>query len=246
MDLVCANNVFAHADDLRGIVQGIEALLSATGLFVFEVSYLVDVFEKTLFDTIYHEHLAYHSVKPLLGFLRQNGLELIHAERVSTHGGSLRGVAQRASGPRPVDASVSQLVELEASLGLDEAETFSRFGQKIDAVGETLSGVLRGLKAEGKRIAGFGAPAKATTLMHHFRIGGDVIDFVVDDSPLKQGLFTPGFHVPVLPSSAIYDQTPDHLLILAWNFAEPIMKNHARFREAGGHFILPLPEVTVI
>ena len=242
-------------------VEGIAALLAPDGVFVFEVSYLVDVFEKTLFDTVYHEHLAYHSVAPLVRFFAAHGLELFAAERVASHGGSLRGFAQLQGGPRaPVgahintragirpraaDGSVAALVQLEKSLGLDKAATLAAFGRKIDAVRDSLRALLLGLKQTGKRIAGFGAPAKATTLMYHFGLGPDVIEFIADDSPLKQGLFTPGLHVPVLAPEAIYQRRPDYLLILAWNFAQPIMTKHARFAAEGGRFIVPLPTVEV-
>lgn len=243
--VVTANNVFAHGDDLRGIAQGVRALLADDGVFVFEVSYLADVFEKTLFDTIYHEHVAYHSVKPLKAFFAAQGMELINARRVDTHGGSLRGVAQKAGGKRPVEDSVGALIAMEEKLGLDRAETFAAYALRIDALKDELGGLLRGLKAQGKAIAGFGAPAKATTLLFHFGLGPDLIDFIVDDSPLKQGLYSPGQHIPVLPSSAIYERKPDYLLILAWNFAPSIMEKHKAYAQAGGHFIVPLPKLEV-
>jgi SAM-dependent methyltransferase len=241
--VITANNVFAHADDLADIADGVATLLAPDGVFVFEVSYLVDVYEKTLFDTIYHEHLAYHSVGPLAGFLARHGLELIAAERVGSHGGSLRATAQRAGGPHAVAASVSERIAEERRLGLDRADTLKGFGAKIDTLKAELTRRLAELKQAGKSVAGFGAPAKATTLMYHFGIGPDVIDFIVDDSPLKQGLYSPGMHIPVLPSSALYDRKPDAVVILAWNFAEPIMRNHARYLEAGGQFIVPVPKV---
>ncbi len=243
--VITANNVFAHIDDLGGVAEGVRDLLSPDGVFVFEVSYLVDVYEKTLFDTIYHEHLAYHSVAPLKRFFAAHGMDLFAAERVSSHGGSLRGFAQLKGGPRAADGSVDDLIALERKLGLDKAETLAAFGRKIDAVGGSLRALLGEMKKRGKRIAGFGAPAKATTLMVHFGLGPDTIEFIVDDSPLKQGLFSPGLHVPVLPSAAIYERRPDYLLILAWNFARPIMDKHARFAAEGGHFIVPLPSVEV-
>lgn len=244
--VITANNVFAHIDDLAGVAEGVRALLASDGVFVFEVSYLVDVYEKTLFDTVYHEHLAYHSVAPLVRFLAAHGLELFAAERVESHGGSLRGFAQVAGGPRAADGSVAALVALEKSLGLDKAATLFAFGRRIDAVRESLRGLLLGLKERGQRIAGFGAPAKATTLMYHFGLGPDVIEFIADDSPLKQGLYTPGLHVPVLGADEIYRRRPDYLLILAWNFARPIMAKHARFAAEGGRFIVPLPTVEVL
>jgi SAM-dependent methyltransferase len=244
--LVAANNVFAHADDLAGIADGVRDLLSPEGVFVFEVSYLVDVYQKTLFDTIYHEHLAYHTVGPLRGFFERHGMELIAAERVGTHGGSLRGIVQKAGAGRPVEPSVEELVQLERELGLDRPESFRAFARRIDQRKAQLRELLLGLKREGKRVAGFGAPAKATTLMYHFELGPDVLEFIVDDSPLKQGLYSPGLHIPVRPASALSERRPDYLVVLAWNFAEAIIDKNRQFAEAGGRFIVPLPEVTVV
>ncbi|CCQ75491.1 class I SAM-dependent methyltransferase [Magnetospira sp. QH-2] len=243
--VVTANNVFAHADDLAGIVEGVRELLAPDGLFSFEVSYLMDVFEKTLFDTIYHEHLSYHSLKPLCRFLDAQGMQPVKVERPETHGGSLRVISQLKGGARSVDSSVSALVDLEEQKGLDRAETFRGYGAQIDQLRDDLGSLLGDLKARNKVIAAFGAPAKATTLMYHFGLGSGVIDFIVDDSPLKQGLFSPGFHIPILPVTALYERMPDYVLILAWNFATPIMKNNQRYREAGGQFIVPLPKLEV-
>lgn len=244
--VISANNVFAHVDDLSGFADGVRRLLAPGGVFVFEVSYLLDVFEKNLFDTIYHEHLAYHSVGPLKRFLERHGLQLFDAVRVAPHGGSLRGYVQLHDGPHLSTGAVEELIAAEVERGIDRAETFRTFAANIDSLKDQLGSLLRGLKGEGKALAGFGAPAKATTLMYHFGLGGDVLDFVVDDSPLKQGLFTPGLHIPVLPSSAIYERRPDYVLLLAWNFAEPIISKHQAFLDAGGHFIVPSPKVEVI
>ena len=244
--VVTANNVFAHADDLSDITLGVCELLSPDGVFVFEVSYLVDVFEGTLFDTIYHEHLAYHTVRPLQQFFDRHGLELIKAERVASHGGSLRGVVQHKDGPYEVDASVFACVVHEAEIGLHEAASLQQFGEQICSIGMELMALLNSIKASGKRIAGFGAPAKATTLMYQFDMGPDMIDFIVDDSPLKQKLFSPGMHIPVLPSEALYSKRPDAVVVLAWNFAESIIEKHAAFVEQGGQFIVPLPTVRIV
>ena len=242
--IITANNVFAHADDLGGIIDNVRDLLAPEGVFVFEVSYLVDVYEKTLFDTIYHEHLAYHSVNPLAQFFEAHGMTLIDTVRVDTHGGSLRGIAALAGGPQETKPSVGEMIALEEDMGLDRPETMRAYSARIDAVKAELTALLRELKAQGKTIAGFGAPAKATTLMYHFGIGPEQIDFIADDSPLKQGLFSPGLHIPVVPSSEIYERNPDYLVLLAWNFADPIMAKHAAFAENGGKFIVPLPKVT--
>lgn len=244
--VIAANNVMAHIDDLSGVMEGVRELLADDGVFIFEVSYLVDVIEKNLFDTIYHEHLDYHTVQPLVGFFQRHGLELIEAQRVDSHGGSLRGVVQRAGGPRPVDDSVAAAVRQEHMLGLDKADTLRAFAGHIDGIKRELTDLLQDLKRQGKRIAAFGAPAKATTLLYHFGFEPGVIDFIVDDSPLKQGLYSPGMHIPVVPSSELYAQKPDYVVILAWNFALPIIDKHAAFRAQGGHFIVPLPRVEVI
>ena len=244
--LVTANNVFAHVDDLAEFVSAARTLLAPDGLFAFEVSYLADVVDKVLFDTIYHEHLDYHSVKPLRCFFAMHGMELIEAIRVDVHGGSIRGVAQLAGGGHAISKSVESMIAQEERHGLDQVETFIQFAEQIDELKALLINLLGDLKAEGKRIAGYGAPAKATTLMHHFEIGPKTIDFIVDDSPFKQGLYSPGLHVPVLPPEAIYELEPDCLLVLAWNFAEPIMNKHSAYAEAGGQFIVPAPTIKVL
>jgi len=243
--IITANNVFAHANDLAGFVQGVRNLLAQDGLFVFEVSYLLDVYEKTFFDTIYHEHLSYHTVGPLERFFNAHGMDLIDAVRVDTHGGSLRGVVQRIGGPRKKRKSVSRLIRLESQRGLYQPGTLRRFGKEIVSLKRRLQHLLRRLKENGARIAGYGAPAKATTLMYHFELGADILDFIIDDSPLKQGLYSPGLHIPVLASSALYEKEPDYLLILAWNFADPIIEKNQAYREAGGRFIVPLPNIQV-
>lgn len=245
-EVITANNVFAHIDDLSGVVDGVRGLLAPSGVFVFEVSYLVDVFENTLFDTIYHEHLDYHSVKPLVRFFAAKGMELVEAIRVNSHGGSLRGIAQLKGGPHNVGESVAEAVATEERLGLDKAATLAKFAADIEALGAELNALLRRLKAEGKRIGGFGAPAKATTLMYHFGIGPDLIDFIIDDSPLKQGLHSPGMHIPVVSSADGFARQPDYLVILAWNFAPAIIAKNAAYRAAGGKFIIPIPKVEVL
>ena len=243
--VITANNVFAHADDLIGITKAVKHLLSPDGIFVFEVSYLVDVLEKTLFDTIYHEHLAYHSVTPLIKFFQSMDMELIEVSRVNTHGGSIRGVAKLAKSNRPLDSSVNELFILEDSLKLNEPKTFYDFASAIKSRKNELMQCLNTIKSKGKRIAAFGAPAKATTLMYEFGLDSRYIDFIVDDSPLKQGLFSPGLHIPVLSSSSIKERKPDYLLILAWNFSKSIIEKHSSFMKSNGKFIIPLPKLEI-
>ena len=243
--IITANNVFAHVDDLGDFVKGIRNLLSQEGIFVFEVSYLADVIDKVLFDMTYHEHLSYHAVRPLIPFFESNGLQLIDAIRANVHGGSLRGIVQLKGGSYQIADSVKKCVEQEERLRLDKAATYQEFERNITRQKEKLRTLLHKIKSSGKKIAAFGAPAKATTLMYHFGIGPKYIDFIADDNPLKQGLFSPGMHIPVVPSNWIYEKKPDYLIILAWNFADSIMKKHSDFHENGGQFIIPLPELVV-
>jgi SAM-dependent methyltransferase len=244
--VVTANNVFAHADDLAGFVDCVRDLLSPDGVYIFEVSYAADVHAHVLFDTIYHEHLSYHTVTPLIRFFAAHGLDLFSARRVPTHGGSLRGFVQRSGGPHTADGSVAALSADEHARKLDVVEGWTAFAERIDGIGRELTRLLAGLKADGKSIAGFGAPAKATTLMYRFEIGRDVIDYIVDDSPLKQDLFTPGRHVPVISWANAEANLPDYMVVLAWNFADAIITNHRKYLESGGHFIVPLPEVRIV
>lgn len=247
VSLVAANNVFAHADDLHTIVDGIAHLLGPDGVFVFEVSYLLDVFDKTSFDTIYHEHLSYHTVKPLVGLFERHGMELIDVIRVDSHGGSLRGIAKLKGGNLPKQAGVDELIALEVSRGLHDPGAYRKLFEKIQHLKADLNNLLRRLKAAGKKIVGYGAPAKATTLMFHFGLGPDILDYIIDDSQLKQGLYSPGHHIPIVPSCYLYDEShkPDYALILAWNFATPIINAHKNFLDAGGRFIIPLPMIEI-
>jgi SAM-dependent methyltransferase len=244
--IVTANNVFAHVDDLAGLTDCIRSLLDEDGVFIFEVSYAADVHANVLFDTIYHEHLDYHTVGPLVPFFEKHGLELFSARRIATHGGSLRGYVHHAGGPRKLDGSVAALIADERARSLDQAAGWLEFADRIDRLGRELSSLLGDLKKQGKRIAGFGAPAKATTLMYRFGLDRTTIDYIVDDSPLKQGLFTPGKHVPVVASSHIAEVWPDYMVILAWNFADAIIANHREYLDKGGHFIVPLPELRIV
>ena len=239
--LINSHNACAHIDDLKGVIEGVEHWLADDGLFVVEVGYLLDIVQNGWFDTIYHEHVDFHSVEPLVAFFRRCGLEVIFAQRVSPQGGSIRLVAQKIGGPRKADQSVEELIRVERAAGLDRMETFKAFGQKINLIGAELSKLVRELKQKGASIAGFGAPTKATTLLSHFQLG-QALDFLVDENPLKQNLYSPGHHIPVVSADELYRRKPDYLLILAWNFADNIMERHRAFRANGGRFILPMPE----
>lgn len=246
--VVVANNVFAHIDDLHAVFEGVRALLAPDGLVAFEVGYFVDVAGGTLFDTIYHEHVSYHTVRPLIPFLARHGLELFDVHRNLSQGGTIRVFAQPQGAARPVAPAVAELCALEErELGARALDGTMRLGERIEVARETLTALLADLRAQGRRVAGYGAPAKATTLMYHFGLDQQAIPYVVDDNPRKQGLYTPGLHVPIVSGDALRaPDAPEYLLILAWNFAEPIMRNNQWFADAGGHWIVPLPRVQVV
>lgn len=243
--LVTANNVFAHADNLFEIACGIADLLSPDGVFVFEVSYIGDIIERFLFDTIYHEHLCYHALAPLIRFLQRCGLELFDVERIANKGGSIRGYAQLSSAGQVVTERLRGMLQEEKRQGWTQLDRFRRYAGDIDRAKAELVGILRTLKAEGRVIAGFGASATVTTLLHHLEVG-PWLDFLVDDNPSRHGLFSPGYHLPVRPPSDLLERRVDVVVIAAWQYAEPIMKKHAEFLRSGGQFLIPLPSPRLI
>ena len=210
VSIITANNVFAHIDNPSDFLAGVSKIISSdNGVFCFEVSYLKDVIENTFFDTIYHEHLDYHSLLSLRGFLKRNGFEIIDALKVATHGGSIRVISQKIGGKYKISESVNKLISEEYNTGLHELSTFIRFSNQIEKTRGNLIKVLKDLKAQGKSIVGYGAPAKATTLMHHFDIGPEEIDYIVDDSKWKQNLYTPGKKIKILPVNNMNEDNPD-------------------------------------
>lgn len=236
-DLVTANNVFAHVPDLEDFAKGVKTMLAPEGVFSFEVSYFVDVCDNTVFDTIYHEHSSYHTLAPLLPFFKNLGMEVFDVEHLPNHGGSVR-VYVRHAGASIESSEPGQLAELlEEERGIEDK--VARLAEKIAELREKVVEKVRKLKEQGVSIAVYGAPAKATTLMYTFGLDGSVIDFVIEDAPLKQGTYTPGTHIPILTSQALVDRTPGAILVLAWNFADTII---AKYPDYKGIWIVPLPE----
>lgn len=244
--IIAANNVFAHADNLADIVRGIRIMLADDGVFIFEVSYLPDIVDRFLFDTVYHEHVSYHSIIPLAKFFEKLGMQLFDVQRISSKGGSIRGFAQRApEGRHAVTSRVKELIAEENHRGFHQPAIYREYGAAIAARKAAVTKVLDEARAQGKTVAGYGASTTVTTLMWHFDLA-QKLEFLVDDNPLKHGLFAPKCHLPVLPSEELYTRRPDYVLILAWNFAEPIMKRHQRYVDEGGTFVIPLPELKVV
>jgi len=244
--LITSHNACAHIDNLSDVLLGVSELLRSDGILSIEVGYFVDVFSNTWFDTIYHEHLDYHTVEPFKYFFDKFSMEVVDVQRISPQGGSIRVIAQKKDGVYKPTTNFDKLVKIERDLKLNLPETYRNFSKEINYVGQSLFNLLTKLKSENKSIVGFGAPTKATTLMSHFRIGKDFIDYIVDDNPLKQNLYSPYEGIKVLNSDEIYKRKPDYLLILAWNFSDAIINNHKKFRENGGKFIIPMPTVNII
>jgi hypothetical protein len=219
--------------------------MSNDAIFVFEISYLLDVIQKVLLGTIFHEHHSYHSLKPLVKFMKGFNMEIIDVKRVSIQGGSLIGTAQIIGGPHKISSSVNKLIELEAKEKLDKPETIKNFAKKIERLKNEIGSVLINYKNQGKTIAGFGAARSGTTLITQMGIG-KLLDFIVDDDPEKQGKFTPGDHILVKPTKTIYEKKPDYLFILAWIHSKKIIENNKRYLDEGGHFIICFPEIKII
>lgn len=245
-DVITATNVFAHVNDISGLAKNVKSLLKEQGVFVVEVPYLVDMLEKMTFDTVYHEHLSYFSITPLLKFFEQFGMEIFNVEKVPVHGGSLRIFIKKQTGKYPIDKSVAEMLEFEKKYGIDNFEMYKKFADKVQHVKTKLVGFLKKIKMDGKTIAAYGAPAKGNTLLNYCKIGRDYIDYIVDENPLKQGLYTPGMHIPVVAPGALDKKRPDYILILAWNFTDEILNKTRRYKYAGIKFIIPLPEPIII
>jgi len=244
--LVCANNVFAHADNLADIVAGIRKLLVPNGAFVFEVSYVPDIVDNFAFDTIYHEHVSHHALIPLERFFNRFDMTLFDAVRAPTKGGSVRGFAQpRSTGQRPRSERLDLLFAEEQRRGITRPEIYRDFFQALENRKRVVLDYLDDAIAKGKTIAGFGASTTTTTLLYHFELGSR-IRFLVDDNPIKHNTVSPGLHIPVLQSSELYARRPDIVVVLAWIHADKIVERHRQFVTDGGVLLIPLPEMNLV
>lgn len=239
--VITATNVFAHIDDLEEVIKGLQTLLQKDGIFIMETPYLIDFIEKNYFDLVYHEHLSYWSVKTLLTLFKRFDMNIFDVQKVDVHGGSIRVFISRNGSKNKKTNRVEKFIKQEEKKKLHQIETYKAYAKRILINKVKLLILLTQLKGKGKTIAGYGAPAKGNTLLNYFGIGTDILDFVIDDSPLKQGLYTPGTHIPVVSSKMLNRDNPDYILILAWNFAQSIMIKYQNFRENGGKFIIPAP-----
>lgn len=244
--VIAANNVFAHINDLDDIAMAVKVLLDKNGVFVIEAPYNIDFVEKNLFDIVYHEHLSYLSIAPLDRFFKRFGMKIIHVVNQPVHGGSVRIFVVLSEVKYKANPSVAKFMRNERRKKLFTINTYFQFAEQIRKNKTMLSSLLKGLKAQGASIAAFGAPAKSTTLLHYFHIGRETLDFIADDNPYKIGLFTPGTHIPIVSPNELYTRNPDYVLLLAWNFADSIMKIHRKYKQSGGKFIIPVPKPKIV
>ncbi len=243
--VISANNVFAHIDDIEEIVKAVKILLADDGVFVTESHYLYDLVTKLEFDTVYHEHLCYYSVKPLVHLFKRFDMEVSDVRRVSTHGGSIRVYARLATG-EPVSNSVAELLALEEKEGLHSLTRFESFQKDVEAIREKLVTLVRGFRKEGKVVTAYGAPAKGNTLLNFCGFTADDIVYITDTTPYKIGLLTPGSHIPVKSPEVLKTETPDYILLLAWNYRDFILEKEKELREQGVQFIIPVPNVEIV
>lgn len=250
-DVLHAHNVLAHVADLNGFVCGLELLLKDDGVAIIEVPYVKEMIDRCEFDTIYHEHLCYFSLTALDHLFQRNGLAIGDVELLPIHGGSLRIFVQQKAALSTKDKPegslrVQQMLKEEALWGVGSPEFYRGFAAKVDSLRGQLLQTLAELKAMGKGIAAYGASAKGSTLLNYFGIGQETIDFVADRSPIKQGLYTPGTHLPIYAPEKLLQAMPDYVLLLTWNFAGEILAQQAEYRRRGGRFVIPIPEVSVV
>jgi len=243
--VICAFNVFAHADDLSGMADSIRAMLAPDGLFFFEAQYLLDIIDGVLIATIFHEHLSHHSVTPMAAFLDRHGLELIAVERAPIQHGSIIGTVQLKGGKRPVEESVRQLQALEAERRMGELDTLRQFSTRVERLRAKTAELVGKWKGEGAKIAAYGAARSGPTLIAQLGLSG-AIEYIVDDHPQKVGRYSSGDGILIVPTSELYERRPDYMVILAWVHAQKIIENNLKYLEQGGHFVVLCPETRVI
>ncbi|MDP9870271.1 methylation protein EvaC [Streptosporangium brasiliense] len=244
-DVIFGANTICHIAHIDSVFRGIDALLAPNGVFVFEEPYLGTIIERTAFDQIYDEHVFYFSVTSVQAMARHFGFELVNAEHIPLHGGEIRYTLARAGARTPAPA-VDALLAEERARRLSETETFEHFGQTVKRVRDDLVALLHRIQSDGQRVIGYGAPGKSSTVTNYCGIGPDLVPFVCDSTPSKQGHLVPGSHLPVKPPEAFSAPYPDYALLFAWNHAEEIMAKEQGFREAGGRWILYVPEVHIV
>jgi hypothetical protein len=246
-DLLIGNNVLAQVPDLNDFVAGMKMILAPTGVVTLEFPHVMRLIDENQFDTVYHEHFGYFSLHTAVTILADHGLEIFDVDELPTHGGSLRIYARHDDDlTHPVQRSVKELLAREDAFGLTSIDRYTQFTAQVEQTKHDILDLLIGLKREGKTIAGYGAPGKGNTLLNYCGIRTDFLDFTVDRSPYKQGLFLPGTHIPIFEPEEIDRRRPDYVFILPWNVKDEIVAQMAHIRDWGGQFIIPIPQPQIV
>ena len=243
--IITAFNVFAHADDLNGMAESIRQMLAPDGVFLFEAQYLVDIVEKMLLGTIFHEHMSHHSLKPMKTFLARHGMELVDVERVTIQKGSIIAAVQHQGGPRTIQPAVGELLALEEERGLDKCATVKQFAERLERNQRKIGELIAQWKSRGATMAAYGAARSGPTFIVQFGLG-DVISCIFDDHPQKVHRLSPGDRIPVVPTEELCKRMPDYVFILAWIHAKKIVAGNRKYLEQGGHFVVLCPDIQVI
>ena len=243
--VVIANNSMANIDNLTEIFEGIKTIMAEDGVFIFETQYALDVFENTLLDVIYHEHISTFSVRPVVRALTEHGLSVFDAERISTKGGSIRFWVQHTGGMQPASTRLEELMELEERAGLYDLAEHKKFGERVSQIKAQLHGLIGEARTSGRLVGAYGVSVGCAALIHQLELG-DKLDVLFDDTPFKRRLDGPGYDLPILGAEAVLECKPGLIIILAWRYAEPISRKHAKYLEQGGRFVVPLPNISIL
>lgn len=244
--IITATNVVAHVNNLHNLISGINLLLDKQGVFIMEFPYLVDLLEKNEFDTIYHEHLSYFSIRPLTELFNRHNMYIYNIKKLAIHGGSVRIYIAKKGSKYQANRSVYRVIKEELLRKLNKKETYEDFGRRVGVIRRDLKSYLKKLKLQGKIIIGYGASAKGNVLLNYCKIGTSLLDYIVDSIFYKHDRFTPGTHIPIYPEIRLQKDVPHYALILAWNFANEIIRKQTKYRKKGGRFIITIPYLKII
>jgi SAM-dependent methyltransferase len=243
--VITATNVVAHIDNLHDLCEGVAELLHNNGVFVTEFPYLADLLDKNEFDTIYHEHLSYFTIRPLVELFKRHNMKIVDIKKLPIHGGSIRVYITKNTSKRKPAKIVQEFVNNELLKKLNTRLPYDDFSRRVAVIKRDLVGYLKKLKKNGKKVVGYGASAKGNVMLNYCNIDTRLLDYIVDSIHYKQGRFTPGTHIPIYPETRLEKDMPDYALLLAWNFADEIIQKQSKDREKGGQFIITIPYLRI-
>lgn len=248
VDIICANNVFAHINDMKDVTKAIKLLLKPSGVFIFEVHYIGSLIDEVQYDMVYHEHIYYYSLLTLQKFFAEFSLEIFNIKPIPIHGGSMRYYVKHSGElkDKKISLKLINLQKKEYEKGYDQKETFLNYAKEVNSTRENLMSLLKEIKLKDKKIVGYGASGRANTLIQYCGINESYLEYIIDDAPMKQGYCTPGSHLKIYSREALEKQTPDYILIFAWSFFNEIVEKNINYLHKGVKFIIPLPKVKII